>query len=232
MPSIMGACSRPTVAALRLAHPGQGRKRRPQAIRRPTEKKFLCRPHRTGRRRRSAHQIVTPVGGMLMRRRDREPLGMTAGLFAFLAVLLCGPANRAEAADLRGVWLVDNQVAVELFPCNDGLCGRIVGLSEPRDNAGRPKHDRRNPDPALRERPLCGLGVLSGLKPVAPGSWEGGTFYNPQTAIATAPAYACSRTTGSPRASMSACRCSAKAAPSRASPAAARRADSAARRAR
>jgi uncharacterized protein (DUF2147 family) len=117
---------------------------------------------------------------MLMRRRDREPLGMTAGLIAFLAVLLCGLGGRAEAADPRGVWLVDNQVAVELFPCNDGLCGRIVGLSEPRDNAGRPKHDRRNPDPALRQRPLCGLGVLSGLKPVAPGSWEGGTFYNPQ----------------------------------------------------
>lgn len=115
-----------------------------------------------------------------MRRRDCEPLGMPARLIAFFALFLCGFAGRAEAADPRGVWLVDNQVAVELFLCNDGLCGRIVGLAEPRDDAGQPKHDRRNPDPALRQRPLCGLGVLSGLKPVGPGRWEGGSFYNPQ----------------------------------------------------
>jgi uncharacterized protein (DUF2147 family) len=117
-----------------------------------------------------------------MRRRCCEPLGMAARLIAlvFLLIGFAGVANRAEAADPRGIWLVDGQVAVELFGCNEGLCGRIVGLTEPRDRTGQPKHDVRNPDPALRQRPLCGLGVLSGLKPAGPDSWEGGHFYNPQ----------------------------------------------------
>ena len=115
-----------------------------------------------------------------MRRWRCASLSMLVRLCAYSAVFLAGFAVRAEAADPTGVWLVEGKVAVELFPCPDGLCGRIVGLAEPRDDHGQPKHDRRNPDPALRERPLCGLGVLSGLRPVGPGHWEGGVFYNPE----------------------------------------------------
>jgi uncharacterized protein (DUF2147 family) len=117
-----------------------------------------------------------------MRRWCCEPLGTGARLIALAAFLiaLAGVGGRAAAADPRGIWLVDGQVAVELFACDDGLCGRIVGLTEPRDDSGQLKHDARNPDPALRQRPLCGLGILSGLKPVGPDSWEGGRFYNPQ----------------------------------------------------
>jgi uncharacterized protein (DUF2147 family) len=117
-----------------------------------------------------------------MRRRCCEPLGTAArriGFAALLIGLVCS-AGRADAADPRGIWLIDGKVAVELFACDDGLCGRIVGLAEPRDRSGQPKHDGRNPDPALRQRPLCGLGVLSGLKPAGRDSWDGGHFYNPQ----------------------------------------------------
>jgi len=109
-----------------------------------------------------------------------EALAMAIRLLACAAVLFFSFADKARAADPRGVWLVQDKVAVELFPCPDGLCGRIVGLAEPRDDYGQPKHDRHNPDPALRQRLLCGLGVLSGLKPVGPDQWEGGTFYNPE----------------------------------------------------
>lgn len=114
-----------------------------------------------------------------MRRWRCELLGMATRHLALPALLLALLAGRAEAADPRGVWLVENKVAVEIFPCTEGLCGRIVGLADPRDRSGQPKHDRRNPDPALRQRPLCGLGVLSGLRPAGPDRWEGGTFYNP-----------------------------------------------------
>jgi uncharacterized protein (DUF2147 family) len=39
-----------------------------------------------------------------------------------------------------------------------------------------------NPDPALRERPLCGVTVLDGLRPVPdePGRWTAGSFYDPR----------------------------------------------------
>ena len=109
-------------------------------------------------------------------------IGASCGIVTGLIALLVASAfvGKAEAADPRGVWLVDGEAAVELFQCNDSLCGRIVWLMEPRDRQGDVRHDARNPDPALRQRPLCGLDVLSGLKPVAPDSWDGGRFYNPQ----------------------------------------------------
>jgi hypothetical protein len=43
--------------------------------------------------------------------------------------------------------------------------------------------DAMNPDPALRERPLCGVTVLDGLLPVPdePGRWNAGSFYDLRT---------------------------------------------------
>ena len=39
--------------------------------------------------------------------------------------------------------------------------------------------DKHNPDPALRERRLCGLTILWGLRSTGPDRWGGGWFYNP-----------------------------------------------------
>jgi uncharacterized protein (DUF2147 family) len=39
--------------------------------------------------------------------------------------------------------------------------------------------DKKNPNPALRDRELCGLTILWGLHPAGPDRWEGGGFYNP-----------------------------------------------------
>jgi len=44
---------------------------------------------------------------------------------------------------------------------------------------GALKRDKRNPDQALRDRELCGLNVIWGLRPTGPDSWDGGRFYNP-----------------------------------------------------
>lgn len=101
-------------------------------------------------------------------------------LLAVFAVLV---AVRAEAAsvDPTGVWLLDNRkVAIRIESCAGTLCGRIVWLKKPFDSEGRPKRDRHNPDAMARQRPLCGIEVLSGLKPTGDGRWEDGTIYNPQ----------------------------------------------------
>lgn len=84
--------------------------------------------------------------------------------------------------DIRGVWMIMEEVAVEVAECDsDGrLCGRIVWLQAPRDAAGQPKRDEMNPLEALQTRPLCGLTVLQGLRPTGPYSWGGGTFYDPR----------------------------------------------------
>ena len=98
-------------------------------------------------------------------------------LVALLYFAGAGPALAAN--DAQGVWLVDGKAAVELFDCNTQLCGRIRWLQEPVDSQGNPKVDKTNPDVAQRQRPLCGLNVIGGLRPGQPGHWDGGWFYDP-----------------------------------------------------
>lgn len=93
------------------------------------------------------------------------------------------PTSGTPDNPVQGVWLVEEDVAIAVTRCGRGsLCGRIAWLRATHDDAGRPKHDERNPDPALRERPLCGLTVLEGLLPVPdePGRWAAGSFYDPR----------------------------------------------------
>jgi uncharacterized protein (DUF2147 family) len=46
---------------------------------------------------------------------------------------------------------------------------------------GKPRIDRENPDPKLRDRPVAGLEIMHGLKPAGPGKWDGGKIYDPET---------------------------------------------------
>jgi uncharacterized protein (DUF2147 family) len=48
-----------------------------------------------------------------------------------------------------------------------------------RDSVGRLARDDKNPDPVLRQRPLCGLTVLQGLHPAGLDHWNRGSLYNP-----------------------------------------------------
>ena len=78
-----------------------------------------------------------------------------------------------------GDWFTAGASAVvKVSPCASGegtLCGRVVWLWDPSTAT-----DTRNPDPALRARPLVGLDMLSGFRPGAPGEWTGGRIYNPE----------------------------------------------------
>lgn len=44
---------------------------------------------------------------------------------------------------------------------------------------GRSRTDARNPDRALRARPLVGVEIVRGLRETAPGVWTDGALYNP-----------------------------------------------------
>ena len=79
-----------------------------------------------------------------------------------------------------GAWFIERSgAALQLFDCSGLLCGRIVWLQKARDSAGDPARDAKNPDPALRERTLCGLTVLHGLQPAGVDNWNSGRLYNP-----------------------------------------------------
>lgn len=102
-----------------------------------------------------------------------------ATLLIATAIWLAVPVSRAAAAVPLGVWLMKSRVAVQIFDCDTLLCGRILWLAVPRDPYGRLDRDKHNPNPALRQRPLCDLTIIWGLRSTGPDRWGGGRFYNP-----------------------------------------------------
>ncbi len=100
----------------------------------------------------------------------------------FLACLSLATLSRPLAAEEApfGVWLVeDGEGAIEMLPCPDGasLCGRLAWLKP--NNSGLTARDRNNPDPSLRDQPLCGLVLMTGFVQDEAGVWRDGAIYNP-----------------------------------------------------
>lgn len=107
--------------------------------------------------------------------------------YALLAIatasLMPGFGTAPAVAQLReaalGVWVEeDGEAWIEIAPCQEALCGRIVWLKEPVDENGQPLVDRNNPDPALRSRPILGLIIMAGLKPTPGKGYLEGQVYN------------------------------------------------------
>jgi uncharacterized protein (DUF2147 family) len=80
-----------------------------------------------------------------------------------------------------GVWIDHTgRGAVEIAPCPEGLCGRIVWLQQPNDKSGQLLRDENNEDRAKRSQPICGLQIIGGLKLQPDGSWDNGWIYDPE----------------------------------------------------
>ncbi len=99
---------------------------------------------------------------------------------AVLTVLPGAPAAQAQAGgEATGVWLTQaGDARVRVSKCGGGICGVIVGLRDPIDPAtGKPQVDDKNPNPALKKRPMIGLPLFSGMQPSGPNRWSG-QIYN------------------------------------------------------
>lgn len=116
-----------------------------------------------------------------IRRFFRALRGLVLATFAL--GLAAGPALSAAIAVPPGVWLFEGKVAIQIYNCRQRLCGRILWLQVPRDEAGALAVDKNNPDPALRTRKLCGLTIIRRLKPLGGNKWDEGTFYNPDDGV-------------------------------------------------
>ena len=137
---------------------------------------------------RSAHPLATSA-------RTGRLLTLTA-LAGLLAWAMLGDLSAARAQpltgmvvdsklDVRGEWATQGYSArVRVRPCEnqpDQLCGRVLWLWEPSDKQGKPLSDAKNPDPALRSRPVVGLDIIHGFRPSGtPGLWTQGNIYNPE----------------------------------------------------
>jgi uncharacterized protein (DUF2147 family) len=100
-------------------------------------------------------------------------------IITLLGAMLAGPALTDSGHPILGVWLMnDKDSAAEFYDCGDKICARLVWLRSPNSADGRPRVDQHNPDPALRDRPLCGLKFISSLSPKSPTHLDGGKVYS------------------------------------------------------
>lgn len=110
-------------------------------------------------------------------------------LVAIAAILLAATSSPASGqSDAIGNWsTVGNSSHIEIYPCGEKLCGKVVWLKNPNyihaedGPVGTMKVDRKNPDPALRNRPILGLQVIEGLTAVNDDIWEKGKCYDPES---------------------------------------------------
>ena len=102
-----------------------------------------------------------------------------------LVVTLSFASDRSE---VLGNWqAAGNSSTLEIYPCGEKLCGKVAWLKHPnfmdtKDGPlGTMKIDLKNPDPALRNRPILGLQVMEGLTPSGSDKWEKGKCYDPES---------------------------------------------------
>jgi uncharacterized protein (DUF2147 family) len=138
---------------------------------------FACAPEASA----TVRTADSPVDRAALRTRARAAAGL------LVAFALASPASaapeRAVTDEVRGLWVDHREgdkqkVAVWIEDCDGLLCGRIHWLKKPL-SGGKPKRDRKNPDAALRERPLCGLMILTGFRRAKENTWSSGHIYNP-----------------------------------------------------
>jgi len=95
---------------------------------------------------------------------------LSAGLATLAALVLATSITRAQgpARGVTGTWIDHTgQGAVEIEPCGDRMCGRVVWLKNPA-------HKSKS------GRPICGTQILGDLHERSNNTWESGWIYNPE----------------------------------------------------
>ena len=68
------------------------------------------------------------------------------------------------------------------------LMTKVISLKEPNwpadekgGAAGKPKNDRNNPNPKLRDRPIVGIEFMNGFVHAGKNRWVDGKIYDPES---------------------------------------------------
>ena len=84
-------------------------------------------------------------------------------------------ASSSGADAIMGLWLTgDRDAKVRIYACGPKFCGKIVWVKN------GPPTDRKNPNPALRNRPITGLTIMKGFS-FRTNQWVGGRLYDPKS---------------------------------------------------
>lgn len=113
------------------------------------------------------------------------------GIFGLvLAFWLFSASTALAAADaVTGAWkTADGRALIEVYHCGAQICGRVAWLREPcfpaddrEGMSGKPRTDRKNPNPDERNRRVIGLQIMEGFTRAGGNRWVGGTIYDSDT---------------------------------------------------
>jgi uncharacterized protein (DUF2147 family) len=98
--------------------------------------------------------------------------------------LLPMAASAAPAGSPEGYWkTAGSNGIIDIVHCGAGdtLCGKLAWFRIKPDDPNPQGLDMKNPDPARRDQPLCGLTFMYGFKPTSPGHWEDGVVYDAES---------------------------------------------------
>ena len=94
------------------------------------------------------------------------------------AVLLAALSALAQAPGLAGNWRTPTGSIVQVHPCGDALCLRVVAIEKNAPGT----LDENNPNPALRARSICGLEIGTGFHPDSSSqAADNGQIYDPKS---------------------------------------------------
>ncbi|MFM5915845.1 DUF2147 domain-containing protein [Chakrabartia godavariana] len=98
---------------------------------------------------------------------------------ALLVIALASAAAPLSAAvPVNGRWYTEEKDSiVHIGQCGAVICGKVAKVLKSPPGGG-PAVDSKNPDPALRTRPIQGIVILSEFKDSG-GEWEG-KIYDPR----------------------------------------------------
>jgi len=106
---------------------------------------------------------------------------MKKAIFIISLILLSSPLWAFDNPDaILGVWKNSTGKGyVQIYKQNGKYFGKITWLKNAVDANGHPKLDKKNQDPAQRNKPLIGLVMLRNFV-YEDGEWTDGHIYNPQ----------------------------------------------------
>ena len=106
-------------------------------------------------------------------------------VFALFAILLLSGgkafSQKHKAGDIIGIWYNEEKTSkLEIYQDGQKFFAKIVWLKEPIDpETGKPKTDKLNPDPKLKNAPRMGLIVVKNMVFNGSDEWKEGTIYDP-----------------------------------------------------
>jgi uncharacterized protein (DUF2147 family) len=94
----------------------------------------------------------------------------------------CFKAHAQSADAILGSWANPNKEDhILIYKKGNKFYGKLDWIKFPNDETGKPKTDKKNPDPALRSRPDLGLELLKDFNYAGDSVYEDGTIYDPKS---------------------------------------------------